>query len=116
MFPKTFLKSICLILIAVLAVVVAPLYAADNVFSKFETAIRNTDLSTIQALIEAGADVNASDDGMTPLMFASAAYNYSPDIINSLVAAGADVNAKDKDGNTPLLNAITFEVSCSSYR
>jgi ankyrin repeat protein len=53
------------------------------------------------ALINAGADVNATNKfGMTPLWFAG------PDVASALIAKGANVNAKDKSGQTALTGAI----------
>ena len=59
-------------------------------------------------LIEAGADLNATDEvGFTPLMYA-ASKNYT-DVVKELILAGADVNAQDKMGNTALMRmALLF--------
>jgi len=68
----------------------APSLAADvDLFH----AIQSGDLARVEALIAAGADVNArsKNDG-TPLMLASI-MNY-PEVVRALIAAGADVNAK----------------------
>lgn len=52
-----------------------------------------------QLLIDAGADINATDhDVQTALMMAA-----NPDIAQFLINAGADINATDKDGNTALI-------------
>ena len=56
----------------------------------------------INALIEAGADVNSSaDDGTTPLMNAVRDPR-SPNVSVSLITAGASVTATDNTGRTPL--------------
>ena len=63
----------------------------------------NNDITEIQRLIAAGADVNATDNsGMTALMFAA-----KEDTAKVLLEAGADVNAKDNDGKTALMFAAT---------
>jgi ankyrin repeat protein len=57
----------------------------------------------VQALIQAGANVNAPDGrGFVPLTWAVAAENQKPEIVRALIAAGADVNARAKTGETPL--------------
>ena len=65
----------------------------------------------MQALIDAGATVNAhSNYGLTPLHFA-AEYNQKPEICQALIDAGATVNALNKDEATPLLIAAQFSSS-----
>jgi ankyrin repeat protein len=61
----------------------------------------------IQAAINNGADVNATDKyGMTPLMWA-AEYNRNPEVITTLLKAGADLKAQDKSGFTALMIAAS---------
>lgn len=66
----------------------ATLYSKEDV-DKYETIIR--------VLIEAGADVNASDGGATPLF-----YVQTEEEVKLMLAAGADVNYKGYRGDTPL--------------
>lgn len=67
-------------------------------------AIRAGDVSRVQALIAAGADVNAKGEGgMTPLM--TAAHLGHLQIVRDLLAAGADVRAEDDRGYTALFHA-----------
>ena len=55
----------------------------------------------IRRLVEAGADVNAQDQGgTTPLH--SVAHKGHMDVMKVLVELGADVNALNRDGATPL--------------
>ena len=60
------------------------------------------DPAVIQALVDAGADVDVkNDDGDTPLHRASL-LNENLAVIQALMDAGADVHAKDNHGSTPL--------------
>jgi len=65
---------------------------------------RRPSLECVNALITAGADVNArSRLGDTALMYATT----STDCVKALIAAGADVNAKTGKGWTALLSAVS---------
>ena len=64
------------------------------------------DRGVIQALLDAGADVNARFEGETPLQAAFQIDNSpKPDVIEALLAGGADPNARDSRGETPLHSA-----------
>jgi ankyrin repeat protein len=55
------------------------------------------DATTVDMLIDHGADVNAVDPtGRTPLMYAAVSDLLSVDVVNLLIARGANVNAVDK--------------------
>ena len=54
----------------------------------------------VQALIEAGADVDAQSCGWTPLH--SAVLHGTPEVVKALLRAGANVDAKNKDQKTAL--------------
>lgn len=82
---------------------------------KLCTACKENDLTTVQAAIAKGADVNAkTEHGRTALMYAALRYEkYDftkqacfPEnkelIVQELIRAGAQVNVVDDAGNTPL--------------
>ena len=70
-------------------------------------AVTSNHYSDIQALIEAGIDINTQDkDGNTPLY-----WTVNIDTIRTLIVAGANVNHQGKDGNTPLHWAATMEIA-----
>ncbi|WP_257296309.1 ankyrin repeat domain-containing protein [Endozoicomonas sp. YOMI1] len=69
-------------------------------------AAQNNNIDCLEALIAAGADLNAAmtTDGSTPLHIA--AQNNNTDCVKALIAAGADLNvAVTTDGGTPLFSA-----------
>ena len=51
-------------------------------------AALNSNPDVVKALISAGAKVNATKDGWTPL------HNSNPDVVKALISAGAKVNAR----------------------
>lgn len=64
-------------------------------------AARNGRFRSVQALLEAGADVNAHDAaGKTVLMYSAA--EESVPLLECLLAKGANVSARDNAGATPL--------------
>ena len=60
----------------------------------------------VQALIAAGADVNAADELGRPALLVAAGESGNPAVVRALLAAGARVNAKGKDGDTALTAAV----------
>ena len=69
-------------------------------------------LKIAQILIEAGADVNVSNQhGETALM--ESAFTGNNECLDLLIKSGADVNKADKRGNTPLLlSAVQGHYNC----
>ena len=61
------------------------------------------DLERVQALLDFGADVNATTtDQRTPLMHAAQTVRGSADVVRLLLDAGSDVNARDQFGRSAL--------------
>ncbi|MCL1876416.1 MAG: ankyrin repeat domain-containing protein [Synergistaceae bacterium] len=82
--------------------------AVDTSAAKYIALYANGTLQQIEAVIKAGADVNARmNNHLTPLM-AAAKDNKDPEVINLLIQAGADVNAKNNDGWTASMLAIKY--------
>ena len=64
------------------------------------------DLRVLRELIAKGADLNAVQAGLTPLLAATRdSWHGRPDAVMTLLANGADPRAADADGNTPLHHA-----------
>ena len=64
------------------------------------------DLRLLRALIERGADVNAVQAGMNPLLAATRdSWHGRPEAVMTLLANGADPRATDAEGNGPLHHA-----------
>jgi len=71
-------------------------------------AAQSKNVLVVQALIQAGADVNARSEGnVTPLMLSVDMAFGHPDISLALIKADADVNAADENGDTALIIAAT---------
>lgn len=69
------------------------------------TAIRASDMTSVQDALAAGANVNGrSEEGDTPLMYA-AVYS-TAECVRTLLTAGADPNAVDQRGGTALMRAV----------
>jgi ankyrin repeat protein len=70
-------------------------------------AVTVGDLSAVNQLIQAGAEVNQRDSiGRTALLWASQQGRL--EIVRSLLRAGADPNVKDQNGWTPVSSAFEF--------
>ena len=68
-------------------------------------AARQGSLESVRVLIEAGADLNATDpDGISALL--SAIINGHYDVAGALLEKGADPNLADTDGRTALFAAV----------
>ncbi|WCJ60976.1 ankyrin repeat domain-containing protein [Fontisphaera persica] len=65
-------------------------------------------LPGVKAALRAGANVNYSSPvkfGWTPLL--AAVFHNNTNVIPELLAAGADINLASKDGETPLMMAVS---------
>jgi hypothetical protein len=75
--------------------------------TELSKAAAGGDAAAVKALLAGGAEVDARDNGYTPLMFAARAG--SVEAINALIDAKADPNLRDcaaADGWTPLIHAL----------
>lgn len=72
----------------------------------------NPSLETVQALIDAGADVNAKEGvvGISVLMYAVDDIT-DLEIIEEILKRGANIEAKDRDGLTPLIRAAKWNTN-----
>jgi ankyrin repeat protein len=83
-----------------------PAYSLAAPDDSWSRAILKRDLSTIERLVTAGADVNRTNgDGMTALMVACAEQDES--LRRLLIKHGARVNAANDRGGTPLMYSAT---------
>ena len=75
----------------------------------FNDLIRGNRIKKVKKALDAGFDVNISDDeyGDTPLMVASE-YNRL-EIVKELLDRGADIDAQDTNGNTALIMSCRIE-------
>ena len=71
---------------------------------KLVVAAIERDVATMEAALEAGADVNTSVEGLGPPIVAAALTN-NYKAIQLLLDKGADINASDSIGYTALINA-----------
>lgn len=71
-------------------------------------AAQNGRTDQVIKLLDAGADINAKINSLTPLIWASS--NGHTEILKLLLARGADPNIQDSHGSTALMNA-----ACNIY-
>ena len=87
---------------AILAGVCIDAKSQDNRTALMAAAEENRDPEVIHVLLEAGADINAKDEGYkdgAPALVLAAMGNSNPEVVDTLIQAGADVEAKDEDGH-----------------
>ena len=81
----------------------------SEVDSALLDAAKEGNIEAVKQHLANGADVNAKDDGWTPLH--NAAGYSTKEMVELLISNGANVNAKNEDGWTPLHDAATKEVA-----
>lgn len=67
------------------------------------SACKSGDLKKVKQLLDQGADLNATVNGVPALIWAT--NNGHIEVVKLLVEKGADINIQDKDGDTPLIVA-----------
>jgi ankyrin repeat protein len=84
-------------------IILALLAIGLNIYgSELHEAAGNGDLETVKKLLDAGTDINLTNQrGWTPLHRA-AAWSCNPELVSFLIARGANVNAKMSSGITVL--------------
>jgi ankyrin repeat protein len=75
---------------------------------EFSLAVWSGDLDAVNAMIAAGADVNAADDARDPPIHLAIEQEWLA-IARRLIEAGALLNRDLRDGWTPLVHAIDIE-------
>lgn len=80
-----------------------------NYSSPLESAIKVKDSELLLFLIESGADINAKVKNDFIPLISIAAFGLQFELVKLLVENNADTNLIDKDGNTPLMYAISGE-------
>jgi len=84
-----------------LTLTITSLLAINAFAAPIHDAAEAGDLAGVQAELDKGVDVNATDAaGWTPLHYAAGSGH--KEVTELLITNGADVNAKDDDGETPL--------------
>ena len=86
----------------------------DNRMALMAAAEENQDPEVIHVLLEAGADINAKDEGYkygAPALVLAAMGNSNPEAVDTLIQAGADVEAKDEHGHAALMMAARDTVN-----
>ena len=104
------MKKLAAIFTCMLMLAALPGYRAEAAISveEFFNLCESGTPQQIEAAIQAGADVNAQNNGdVTPLMVA-ASNNNNPEVLKVLIQAGADVNAYEKFGETALTMAAQY--------
>ena len=117
-----FHSALALLLGAVLTVT-ATNAAVTEADRELLNAVNLNQSTRVEALLSAGADVNARHPPLqlSPLLVASdvnfnADKKISLDIVTLLITRGADVNVHDRDGLTPLMKAIgSYDLSVVTH-
>ena len=72
-----------------------------DIQDSFLEACQEGDIEKVKFLLEKGVDIEAKDDGNTPLIYAS--FNGNIEVVKFLLEKGVNIEAKDYDGKTSLI-------------
>jgi ankyrin len=98
-------KNIDRLFIFLCLFIISFLLSAQN--TDLLTKVRSNDISAVEELIEAGANVNMQDDmmGYTPLLLS--VFDGHKEMAALLISKGADINQQDtRTGYTPLMHTL----------
>ncbi len=96
------MKNVTTLIVSMLMLFQLTLSAQD--YDNLANAVYDKDISKINNLLDAGANVNATpEDFSSTVLFIACSFEGYEEIVSLLLSRGADVNFKGKDGRTPLM-------------
>ena len=76
--------------------------------SPLHLAAQFSSAQVVNALIDAGADLEAVDDQNSRPLHLAARFDQSGIVVRALIKAGANVEERDNQGDSPLHKAVRF--------
>ena len=74
--------------------------------AEFIEAAKRGDLTTMEDLLDIGADITAKDNAQGRTALICASFDGHEEVVEFLIKLGANVNATDKDGQTAIIAAV----------